>query len=384
MDNLNVGVITKVVAGAIGTLAYSKLCTSTGTKKAEGKKADEYKFEVVDLKAFLDNPEKAISDCKQVAEMLHKTGLLIVRDPRVDSSENDKFIDNMEKYYELDLQEKMKDVRQQYSYQIGATPEGVEQARNHCSRAAKLKGDDAPVTVCPPGKDPKWRYFWRIGPRPKETEFKQLNVGNVIPKAIPDFETRMDTWGNLMMTTVRTVAQMAAVGFGMEKETFVEMMENGPHLLAPTGSDLSKHNKKDTAFASYHYDLNFLTIHGRSRFPGLFVWTRDQKRHPVKMPKGCLLLQAGKQFEWLTGGHVLAGFHEVVVSDATLEAKKRAEAAGKSTWRVSSTLFAHIASDNVLKPLGGFSKEVDARKYPATKAGDQVSDELKAIKLGGS
>lgn len=32
---------------------------------------------------------------------------------------------------------------------------------------------------------------------------------------------------------------------------------------------------------------------------------------PVSVPDGCLLVQAGKQLERLTGGHVLAGFHEV-------------------------------------------------------------------------
>ena len=64
-------------------------------------------------------------------------------------------------------------------------------------------------------------------------------------------------------------------------------------------------------YAGYHYDLNFLTIHGKSRFPGLFVWLRDGRRIPVKIPPGCLLLQAGKQLEWLTGGYVKAGMHEV-------------------------------------------------------------------------
>jgi isopenicillin N synthase-like dioxygenase len=54
-----------------------------------------------------------------------------------------------------------------------------------------------------------------------------------------------------------------------------------------------------------------MTIHGKSRFPGLFIWTREGKRVPVKVPDGCLLVQAGKQFEYLTAGHVLAGFHEV-------------------------------------------------------------------------
>lgn len=61
----------------------------------------------------------------------------------------------------------------------------------------------------------------------------------------------------------------------------------------------------------YHYDLNFLTVHGKSRFPGLFVWRRDGRRVPVRVPEGCLLVQAGKQLEILTGGEVMAGMHEV-------------------------------------------------------------------------
>lgn len=35
-----------------------------------------------------------------------------------------------------------------------------------------------------------------------------------------------------------TVAEMFAVGSGMPKNTFTKLMERGPHLLAPTGSDL--------------------------------------------------------------------------------------------------------------------------------------------------
>lgn len=69
----------------------------------------------------------------------------------------------------------------------------------------------------------------------------------------------------------------------------------GPHLLAPTGSNLQKYGKEGTVFAGYHYDLNFLTIHGRSRFPGLSIWLRNDKKVEVKVPVGCLLIQAGKQ-----------------------------------------------------------------------------------------
>ena len=80
---------------------------------------------------------------------------------------------------------------------------------------------------------------------------------------------------------------------------------------------MNKFGALDSILAGFHYDLNFLTIHGKSRFPGLYVWTREGKKCRVAIPDGCLLVQAGKQIEYLTGGHVLAGFHEVVVNDSS-------------------------------------------------------------------
>lgn len=47
------------------------------------------------------------------------------------------------------------------------------------------------------------------------------------------------------------------------------------------------------------------------------------------------------------GGAVHAGMHEVVVLPSTIAAAEAAEASGRPAWRVSSTLFAHIASSQV-------------------------------------
>jgi isopenicillin N synthase-like dioxygenase len=65
--------------------------------------------------------------------------------------------------------------------------------------------------------------------------------------------------------------------------------------------------------------LNFLTAHGKSRFPGLYIWLRGWKRTLVKVPDGCILLQAGAMFEHITGGYVLSGYHEVIYSEETKE-----------------------------------------------------------------
>jgi len=346
-------------------------------------KTEEVEIPVIDVEAYLSSSQDE-EQCKKVAKALHELGLLCVKDPRVTSKDNDVFIDMMEEYYAQPAEATDKDIRKDFHYQVGVTPNGVEKARNHCSKVAKIEGDDKPVTNCPPGADPKWRFFWRMGEQPPKTEFVRLNADPVTPAAFPQWPKVMDRWGGLMLQSIHTIAEMAAVGFGLPADNFTKLMKYGPHLLAPTGSDLSKHGKLNTVFASYHYDLNFITIHGKSRYPGLFVWTRTGKKVLVKVPKDCLLLQAGKQFEYLTGGEVLAGFHEVLVAEPTLASIERAKENKKSLWRVSSTLFGHIASDQILEPQGRFATEEAKKKYPPTKAGHQVQAELAAINLAQS
>lgn len=338
-------------------------------------------FPTVNLQSFIDGKDSA-TECATIAKLLHEYGFLIVEDPRVPMKNNEVFIDMMEQYYGQEEEKKTADIRKELHYQVGITPTRTERARDHCTRVSTLGQTEKPLTVCPPELDNKLRFFWRIGGRPEVTEFKQLNAEPVIPAAFPQWTEVMDSWGSLILGTVDTVSQMAAVGMGLPKTTFSDLLKLGPHLLAPTGSDFNRFGALGTVLASYHYDLNFITIHGRSRFPGLFIWTRAGKKLLVKVPQNCLLLQAGKQFEWLTGGQVLAGFHEVVVTPETVSAIEKTKTEGKSLWRVSSTLFSHIASDNTLEPLDKFRTKESLEKYPPTKAGTQVQQELAAIKLG--
>eukprot|EP00761_Pharyngomonas_kirbyi_P013061 gb/GECH01013088.1/.p1 GENE.gb/GECH01013088.1/~~gb/GECH01013088.1/.p1 ORF type:complete len:344 (+),score=97.62 gb/GECH01013088.1/:1-1032(+) len=334
----------------------------------------------VDFAPFLEDTHSsnAKTECEKLVKSLVDTGIAIVKDPRVDHAENNTFIDMMEQYFNQSTEQKMKDVRQDLHYQVGATPGKVEVPRDHSHVAEHLDDENKPHP--PGGADPKWRFFWRIGERPQETKFSQLNADDVVPEKFPQWEKTMNRWGSLMLQAVTTAAEMFAVGNDLPEKTFSDMMKHGPHLLAPTGSDLNKYNEVGTVLAGFHTDLNFLTIHGKSRFPGLYVWKRNQEKMLVRVPDGCLLIQAGKQIEHLTGGVVKAGFHEVVVCKETLPAIERAREQGSPLWRVSSTLFSHIASDNTLKPLDKFNP--DTEKYPPMLAGDQVQKELDAIELG--
>lgn len=269
-------------------------------------------------------------------------------------------------------------------FQVGVTPDGVERPRDNTAIAAMLKSSERPLSdPAARQRDPKWRFFWRCGARPTETDFPELNAEQVIPA---DFSTEwaqiMDGWGYKLLDTLFLVAEMIALGLDLPRNALQEKMKFGPHLLAPTGTDMSLYaGNIGTTVAGYHYDLNMLTIHGRSRYPGLYVWTRDGKRIPVIVPYGFLLIQSGVQLEYLTAGCILRGMHEVVVSEETARAAKNARENGTSMWRVSSTLFSHIRSDESLAPLGHFATNANAHMYRNKRAGEQVAEELRALEL---
>ena len=90
------------------------------------------------------------------------------------------------------------------------------------------------------------------------------------------------------------------------------------HILAPTSSDLVKCVQKGTILAKFHSDINFLTIHGRSRYPSLDIWARNTgQRIGVEILPGHNFLVQAWTYHWWTD--IKAGFHEVVVNDQTLE-----------------------------------------------------------------
>jgi isopenicillin N synthase-like dioxygenase len=326
---------------------------------------------------ILENLELTKENGKKVVESLHNTGCLIVRDPIVTEEDNNRFLDLMESYFEQESDIKLRDARPELGYQVGVTPEGKEVAKCaksiHCKESIKNQSEENKAQM-PEGPDPKWRYFWRIGEPLRDTEWSKLNSDNVIPDNFKDdWESTMNTWGEKMLKVVEKVTKLIELGIeGIENNELSNLLKGGAHLLAPTGTDISRYNKVDTIYAGYHYDISFLTIHGKSRYPGLNIWTSEGVKKEVKVPDGCLILQVGKQLEWVTGGYFKAGFHEVICKESTV--KKLSE--NKSQWRVSSTLFAHVNSEYYLEPLKPFRNEISILMYPRIKEGEFIEKEL--------
>ncbi|KAI5865214.1 Clavaminate synthase-like protein [Durotheca rogersii] len=373
---------------------------------------------VIDLDVYRAGPidNAAVrEECARASKALIAYGALVLHDSRVSEADNETFLDLLEDYFGQPTDALRRDERPELGYQVGVTLENTEKPKcavdEPCLRIIeRLAPEERPLDISAHSPDPKCRFFWRMGePAPYATRFPALNAENVVPEA-PEIRRRwapvMETWGKSMKSAVAGLAEMAAVGMGLPAETFTDAGRYGPHLLAPTASDLEKYGAKDTILAGFHTDLNFLTIHGRSRYPGLHIWARNTgRRIAVKIPPppasgdgSYLLVQAGKQFEHLTGGLVKAGYHEVVVSDATITAAaaRRRDAPRRPLVRISSTFFWHLSSDYDLAPIpelaarardlraarsGVGRDEGDDFEYPPMKVGEQVQSELKHIAL---
>ncbi|EJD54446.1 Clavaminate synthase-like protein [Auricularia subglabra TFB-10046 SS5] len=352
---------------------------------------------IVDLDVFLAQGERdaaALAECKKAADALVTYGALIVRDSRVLEKDNQVFLDLLEDYFAQPEERLKEDERPELGYQVGVTLENTEKPKcavdESCLNViAKLDPAERPLDITGHHPDPKCRFFYRPkqDPPPYKTAFPALNAQNVIPRD-PKFTNVwvdvLERWGTSMKNAVEGVAQMAAVGLDLPRTTFADAGKYGPHLLAPTASDLVKYGKQDTILAGFHTDLNFLTIHAASRYPGLHIWARNTgKRIPVSVPQGCLLVQAGKQLEHLSGGRVRAGFHEVVVNARTLATieRRKQEHPDRPLVRISSTFFWHLNSDFDLRPLDAIKEEGTDVLYPYLKVGEQVQNELRHIAL---
>lgn len=97
----------------------------------------------------------------------------------------------------------------------------------------------------------------------------------------------------------------------------------------------------------------------------------------VQLPEKHVLVQSGRQLEWMTGGYLKAGFHEVIHTQQVEQKKQERLKEGKSSWRVASTLFCHVEGDLSIQPLEKFrSAEVD-KLYPNVTSSEYLSLEFK-------
>lgn len=132
----NSKLVATVAAASIGlVVVYNLYRVFTKKIKSDDKKESKetiikknsiLKLPVIEISAHFNksiDPETYANECKKVADALHKYGVAIVRDPRVDEKDNNTFLDMLERYFEQS--DGVRDARPEYHYQVGVTPSHI-------------------------------------------------------------------------------------------------------------------------------------------------------------------------------------------------------------------------------------------------------------------
>ena len=82
--------------------------------------AGERGASVVDLRAFLSDPSSVAAKeaCDMLASSFERTGIVLLKDPRVSTENQTTFLDMMEDYFAQPTEAKMPDVRAELHYQV--------------------------------------------------------------------------------------------------------------------------------------------------------------------------------------------------------------------------------------------------------------------------
>ena len=182
----------------------------------------------------------------KAADALITYGALILHDSRVSEGDNIQFLDLLEDYFAQPEELLKRDERPELHYQVGATLENTEKPKcavhEPCLAVIqRLEPSERPLDISAHSPDPKCRFFWRVAtPPPYETAFPGINASNVIPDAEPlksNWEPTLEKWGMSMKRAVEDLAQMTAMGLGLDRTVFTDAGKYGSgHNIHMTGS----------------------------------------------------------------------------------------------------------------------------------------------------
>lgn len=350
----------------------------------------------VDLSQFLEDPNHRDS-CKLVMKQLRSHSFVVVRDPRVNASHNDDYIDMMRRYFAQEDSVLLKDERPQDNYQVGIMRPDVEfPDLSFLEMLRLMPQDDWPTLPQRDSsgeitRDKKWRFFIYFTRKRSQDSIGKVAV---IPEGFPEWQEKSAAWGNAMLASINTVAEMVAISYGLPPSTFTEFLDGADHLLSPNANDLRVEPAEGAIFNGMHTDLNFATAHGKSNIGKMVhVWTHHNGRYrkcSIMIPDGCILIQVGEQWEWLTGGHLRAGYHEVVYNSSAAKECQRIKDLYPDDptrlIRISSTVFGTCENSKILKPLPPITALLDQSekslaqlKYPPIQVLRQVLNKLEKI-----
>lgn len=187
------------------------------------------------------------------------------------------------------------------------------------------------------------KEFWHVGRELAEGNARRSTYGaNVWPKEVESFKRNtLDLYGALDRAAAVMLHALADY-FGMKRETFSEMAEDGNSVLRLIHYPPLKEKFIPGAVrAAEHEDINLITLLCESTGSGLEILTRDGEWIAVDALQGTIVVDSGDMLHRVTNDVIPATTHRVVNPKSSAEDKTR----------YSMPFFVHPYPECVLKPL---------------------------------
>lgn len=307
----------------------------------------------VDLEQFVNGTKKEQADfIKQLTDAWKDIGFVTVYNHGVPQKLIDDFFEQIQQFFALDVETKLKYEDFDNGGQRGYTSFGREHA----------KGFDAPDL----------KEFWQIGQEVTDgDDIVKEYCDNIYVDILPQFN---ETGRKLYQAFEKSGAHLlraVAIYMGLGENYFKAKIHNGNSILRAIHYPPITQEPKSSIRAEQHEDINLITLLVGASAEGLQAQDVNGNWVPIMPPEGHLVINVGDMLQRLTNNVLRSTPHRVVNPP-------------KDKWhtdRFSIPFFLHPRSDMDLTCLDFCVTKENPRAYEPITAGEYLQERLREIGL---
>jgi isopenicillin N synthase-like dioxygenase len=308
---------------------------------------------IVDLSDFLCGSSTLKSAfVEKLGKAYEEVGFVAVKNHGVPDELIAHIYDNVQQFFALPLQQKLKYEIPGLAGQRGYTSFGREHA----------KGSEAPDL----------KEFFQYGQNVEDDDpIKSEYPENVKVGEVKDFnDTLYQAYKSFQKAGV-SMLQAISIYLGLDEHYFDNYVHNGNSILRCIHYPPITVEPKSAIRAEQHEDINLITLLVGASADGLEILTKQDKWIGVTSLPGQIVVNVGDMLQRLTNNKLRSTTHRVVNP-------------GREHWhtsRFSMPFFLHPKSDMSLACLESCIDDQHPKAYPNVTAGEYLDERLREIGL---
>jgi isopenicillin N synthase-like dioxygenase len=311
---------------------------------------------VVDLNNFLSDDKKSTHDfVQQLGQAYEMVGFVAVKNHGISNKLIAMLYDNVQRFFSLPLEKKLKYERPDLAGQRGYTSFGREHA----------KGSETP--------DLKefFQYGQVLEGEEKQQALNNEHPDNVYVDELPELNTTLFEIYRSFEKTGSVLLKAIAIYLNLPGNFFDPFLKNGNSILRCIHYPPITQVPKSAIRAEQHEDINLITLLVGASADGLQILTRKNEWVNVTSLPEQIVVNVGDMLQRLTNNKLKSTTHRVVNP-------------AKELWhtsRFSMPFFLHPRSEMSLACLNECIDAHHPKSYSDITAGEYLDERLKEIGL---